>query len=514
MMAIGATNDRSEYLAALAKRLYILAWIIEIIAVSLGLGMALTMNSTGQNSFADFLLGGGGFVMVSCAELSKIPLATFFVESDRKRVKLATLGFLILVSFITFETIFFSLERGFNGRMQQINASKEKIGQLERDFVLLAGKIKDPNSDAAAERAALGRQREEAESQFKADLDAIDRQLDQIRQGQVSNTLSTEIKERVQELDKRIERTKAEQHDSQAAAEKKARNTNSYFQRLIDAARKSGDAAKVADLQRSQANHRSGSFREQAELSGRYRGSLEKLESERQMLLRKSMDTVVEDDEQRRREVSKLADERSRLMQDRQRKILELDRRLAALNDREEKELAKLPELVSGREKLKKELDDEQQTHRGLAASSQIHRIAAPVSSWITGTIAEPHTVAQSYVRGVALVWFGSLAALGAIGGAVIAMVSQLLRKRADTENVEQPRNDQRQPRLLQYLAALRDYRTAKPIIKEVEVIRTKREIVAVPVPVTDFTLEKFQKEFADLSRPLSGVLTEPGKTK
>ena len=62
-------------LRQLAKRLYVLAWTIEGIAVALGLGMALSLNNTEHTDFSTFLLGSGGFVMVACAELSKIPLA-------------------------------------------------------------------------------------------------------------------------------------------------------------------------------------------------------------------------------------------------------------------------------------------------------------------------------------------------------------------------------------------------------------------------------------------------------
>jgi hypothetical protein len=59
--------------------------------------MALTLNLSGETTVSDFFLGGGGFVMVACAELSKIPLATFFVEASH-RGKLLTLAFLLLMS--------------------------------------------------------------------------------------------------------------------------------------------------------------------------------------------------------------------------------------------------------------------------------------------------------------------------------------------------------------------------------------------------------------------------------
>jgi hypothetical protein len=47
----------------MARRLYILAWVIEGVAVSLGLGMALSLNLPGESTVAEFLhLAGRGAI--------------------------------------------------------------------------------------------------------------------------------------------------------------------------------------------------------------------------------------------------------------------------------------------------------------------------------------------------------------------------------------------------------------------------------------------------------------------
>lgn len=86
-------------------------------------------------------------MMVACAELSKIPLATFLVETPRRRAKLATLCFLLLMSFITFETIFMSLERGFNARLQAVQTYKEQLGDLQSEHNRLSAIVENPSSD-------------------------------------------------------------------------------------------------------------------------------------------------------------------------------------------------------------------------------------------------------------------------------------------------------------------------------------------------------------------------------
>ena len=51
------------------------------------------------------------------------------------------------MSFITFETIFMSLERGFNARLQAVQTYKEQLGDLQSEHNRLSAIVENPSSD-------------------------------------------------------------------------------------------------------------------------------------------------------------------------------------------------------------------------------------------------------------------------------------------------------------------------------------------------------------------------------
>src|SRR5262245_33377082 len=190
---LDTTDSEREHLETLARRLYVLAWVVEGIAVALGLGMALSQNASGKTTVPEFLLGGGGFVMIACAELSKIPLATFFVEAASKRAKMATLAFLLLMSFITFETIFMSLERGFNARMAQVRGHNEGLDQLRADHRTVSEAIENPSADLQSTRAALEKQLAEIDKASKSEVDTLKEERETLRKQQFQSPVPKEI---------------------------------------------------------------------------------------------------------------------------------------------------------------------------------------------------------------------------------------------------------------------------------------------------------------------------------
>jgi hypothetical protein len=129
-LTAAAIRER-DHIEALARRLYILAWVIEGVAVALGLGMALSLNLPGESSFGEFLLGGGGFVMIACAELSKIPLATFFVETPGRSARLQPL----LSSpdeLFTFETILCRWSAAGSWRFKPKRATRDDSNRTQQ----------------------------------------------------------------------------------------------------------------------------------------------------------------------------------------------------------------------------------------------------------------------------------------------------------------------------------------------------------------------------------------------
>jgi hypothetical protein len=102
------------------------------------------------------------------------------------------------------------------------------------------------------------------------------------------------------------------------------------------------------------------------------------------------------------------------------------------------------------------------------------------------------------------------MAALGALGGSVVAMVSQLLVKRAHVPPAAPvapvSRGQGLRPfdRLVVTLRHFLSRRLSKVRVKTVEIVKTRREVVAVPIPVDGMPLDKLQKEFRDLRGSLS----------
>src|SRR4029079_7288187 len=104
---------------------------------------------------------------------------------------------------------------------------------------------------------------------------------------------------------------------------------------------------------------------------------------------------------------------------------------LAALHAAEQSIVEAASRARLRRDDLANNIEQKEREHRVIASESQLHRVSASLAGWWMGKDYEPHTVPEGQVRRVSAVWFGSMAALGALGGAVVAMISQLLMKRS-----------------------------------------------------------------------------------
>ena len=130
------------------KRLISIAWIIEIIAASLGLFIGIvnalaTMeyyNGLQKDviigtTFSNVVIAGAPFLIIAAVELTKIPLALGFYRTKRFIWRLLFLSTLLLLVFVTFETMFNGLERQFSGLESGITESRnkyqEKVAQVK-----------------------------------------------------------------------------------------------------------------------------------------------------------------------------------------------------------------------------------------------------------------------------------------------------------------------------------------------------------------------------------------------
>jgi len=137
----------------LSKMLYIFAWIVEGVAVTIGLALSVItaityFKSAGVADFSDYmnaLVGTLPFVIVAIVELTKIPLSGAAYYATSRIWKVVFTFSLLFVAMITFETMLNGLERFFTAQtsgvtdkqrvyvnlMEQISDKQEKKGRLE-----------------------------------------------------------------------------------------------------------------------------------------------------------------------------------------------------------------------------------------------------------------------------------------------------------------------------------------------------------------------------------------------
>lgn len=134
-------------------RLVAIAWSIEIIAASIGLfiGISSAISSIayyesleGSNAiigstFTNTFIGAAPFIIIAAVELTKIPLALGFYRTKRLVWRLLFLITLLLLVFVTFETMFNGLERNFS-------ALESKIQEPRRQFQEQNSKLDNINT--------------------------------------------------------------------------------------------------------------------------------------------------------------------------------------------------------------------------------------------------------------------------------------------------------------------------------------------------------------------------------
>ena len=477
--------------------------------------MAISQNVPGESSFGSFLLGGGGFVMVACAELSKIPLATFFVETPRRRAKLATLGFLLLMSFITFETIFMSLERGFNARLQAVQTHKEQLVGLQSEHYRLSATVENPDADLRSTRAALEKQLAEVDKSSRAEIDALRAEREALLKERHQSEIPKEIGQQLHAVETKGRFLTEERDRKISDAEDRARKTREFWQREKNVARKANDAEREAEATKK--INAASSRVERTRIETEYQRKVADVEAEAKNLIDRRAELVAASEEAIKPRLGDLSLLEHRINADSGRKREDLRKRLEDLHRLETTNLGEVKANARRRDELANQVRAKETEFRRIASDSQLHRIAPPFARWWTGEDYEPHTIPETYVKTVAVVWFGSMAMLGALGGSAIAMVSQLLWKRASKLGLP----DEFPGSAAEVIAAKQKFWTslrrmlvkgkfARVRTKTVEVVKvetqTLHRVVAVPVPVTT-SYEKLKPEYEALSASLSPEL-------
>ena len=195
----------------IGKQLYVAAWIVEVLAASLGLALAVIMLLAAKKQLSQLnndalasgdtftiYMAGLPFLAVAVVELLKIPFAAACYFSTTKLTKIIFGFCLFLISILTFETFLFGLEQNSSVRLMAINQIKdEKIlnEKLIKDLEEIANQLRSRGTKADIEREnkkALGIINTEEEEEIKR-IEKLIKEF-QVPVDLAKNDLKTDIK--------------------------------------------------------------------------------------------------------------------------------------------------------------------------------------------------------------------------------------------------------------------------------------------------------------------------------
>ena len=140
------------------KRLVAIAWLIEIVAASLGLFMGIygglvayrfyeqNEGDVSAAAYSDIYIGSAVFIIIAVVELTKIPLVLGFYRTKILVWRILFLATLVLLITVTFETMFNGLERSFSNTEGKIQSIRTDYQSAKKDLINLETEIDEVNS--------------------------------------------------------------------------------------------------------------------------------------------------------------------------------------------------------------------------------------------------------------------------------------------------------------------------------------------------------------------------------
>ncbi len=416
-----------DKLAIYGQWTYRAAWALEITAALIGLATGLVLGYqayTANTSVTavELTLASAPFFMVALAELTKIPIATLLFAASWKWKLILTL-FLGLLALITFETVFMGLERAATLRQLQYEEFTKRIAVLSAESSNIDATIeRDQKTDevreaqqnierisalAAQERQTLQQQIDDADKELK---DQIILSPDALRSRE-------KLVDRQNDRTKLIEEREVEIEDRVGAFERQRES----FERRIADARKDNDAELARQLSAELLrlpNPRKG-------IEATFAPQIQRIDAEIEQLrtaFEKQRDQGTRMGVEQRQTIERRRDAIIQTFAKVNQKWGErLEQARSQLATAQNNEFTEGRRVSEGRERqgnISKELSQIESDRIPMARTDQVRRIAARVY----GTNPEEVTVEQAAL--IALIWFGSLAALAALAGPLTAMVA------------------------------------------------------------------------------------------
>ena len=458
------------------KRLVIIAWIIEVIAASLGLFIGLygsysayALYSENEEldvgAWADVYISGAAFIIIAVVELTKIPLVLGFYRAKVLVWRLMFLGTLILLIVVTFETMFNGLERSYSNQEARItlikNDWKAKKDELDNIEIRLAEinertieqieeeyniKLNELNEEKINQRRALN-----AEKQ--GELDGVEEKIRQVRDSYTIISDADGLEETVKSLRADIEKASVDAENKIATAEENTANRVSEIDIRID----------NLITQREEAMEDASIFNTRQTISSRFDLQIGPLEREKLSLQRNLEQNKIRIENERLARIATLeerlvvAQEELKISKGRGQNRLEesisvfeqeqieiedkyrplfqnleedFEERKDNLNAqlKETKRIQNVgetnrPTLEEERNELRKDIIDLQKDIDEQAAKTQIYRFTQRIYGHETAAEVMPEEL-----RTITTIWFGSIALVAALVGSMLALAGYVCK--------------------------------------------------------------------------------------
>ena len=177
---------------ASGKKLYKFAWVIEIIAAFIGVMIAWSMGFQTYQYYViengyfplinlfDLVLAGLPFLMVASVELLKIPFCKLIYLNKGFKIRFLFSIVLILVTFITFETLITGFERQFANISIQVSIPQKKLNTINQKITFRESQVselKQKTEDSISNEVTI--RRLEAQTSRDSAIQAFEAQKDQ-----------------------------------------------------------------------------------------------------------------------------------------------------------------------------------------------------------------------------------------------------------------------------------------------------------------------------------------------
>mgnify|MGYP003971738487 FL=1 len=174
------------------KKLYIFAWVIEIIAAFIGVMIAWSMGFQTYQYYVienghfplinlfDLVLAGLPFLMVASVELLKIPFCKLIYLNKGFKIRFLFSIVLVLVTFITFETLVTGFERQFANISIQVSTPQKKLNTINQKITFRedqVSELRQKTDDSISDEVTI--RRLEAETSRDSAIQALEAQKNQ-----------------------------------------------------------------------------------------------------------------------------------------------------------------------------------------------------------------------------------------------------------------------------------------------------------------------------------------------